>query len=85
MSTYVVKAQLAGGFWHLYVPRIEQHTQARCLGELEMMARDLISITSGESEADIDLTVEFSDNADKNHPLADAGTRSEEKLSRLQC
>lgn len=71
MGTYLVKAQRDGRFWHLYVPQIEQHTQARCLSEIQTMARDLIHIhledAAAEGEtvgaADIDLTVDFIDEA----------------------
>lgn len=43
MTTYQAKASRDGKYWLVYVPEIDKHTQARSLGEVEPMARDLIA------------------------------------------
>lgn len=59
VSTYTVKAQRSGKYWHLEVPEIDRSTQARHLGEVDTMSRELISIITDEAEDTIDLNVEI--------------------------
>lgn len=44
MKHYRAKVSRDGKFWLIYVPKIDRWTQARNLGEVETMARDLIAI-----------------------------------------
>ena len=43
VTTYQAKASRDGRYWLVYVPEIDKYTQARNLGEVESMARDLIA------------------------------------------
>lgn len=43
-ETYTVRVERADKFWLLYVPEVDRHTQARHLGEVELMARDLVAV-----------------------------------------
>ncbi|CAN5386248.1 hypothetical protein BH10ACT6_BH10ACT6_11610 [soil metagenome] len=51
---YEVTAELDGRFWHVVVPAIDRVTQARNVGEIEAMAKDLIEIMTGEA-ADVHI------------------------------
>ncbi|GAA1385041.1 hypothetical protein GCM10009613_16780 [Pseudonocardia kongjuensis] len=43
--------------WHVEVPEIDRATQARTVAEIEVMARDLIEIMTGEDVAGLELDV----------------------------
>lgn len=59
--TYTVNATLVDGQgWHIEVPEIERVTQARNVGEIESMARDLIEIMTGEPADGVELTMTMS-------------------------
>ncbi len=51
---YEVTAELEGRFWHVVVPAIDRVSQARNVGEIEVMAKDLIEIMTGEA-ADVHI------------------------------
>lgn len=61
MNRYTARVTRDGRFWLIYVPEIDHHTQARSLGEIEPMARDLIAVTEDVEpdsfELDVDLTM----------------------------
>lgn len=44
MTTYQVRVVRGEVFWLVHVPEIDRYTQARNLGEVEPMARDLIAV-----------------------------------------
>jgi hypothetical protein len=54
---YSVVAELSDRFWVLTVPAIQRSTQARFVGEIEAMARELIELMTGDTDAQ--LAVEF--------------------------
>ena len=43
MTAYEVTVIRSGAWWDVLVPKVEGLTQARCLGEAELMARELIA------------------------------------------
>lgn len=57
VTHYDVTVTPAGRYWHIEVPAVERVTQARHLREVEEMARDLISIMTGEEPEKIELGV----------------------------
>jgi len=44
MTTYHARVVRGDVFWLVHVPEIDHYTQARNLGEVESMARDLIAV-----------------------------------------
>lgn len=60
MDRYTAHVTRDGGFWLIHVPEIDHATQARCRGEIEPMARDLIAIMAevepDSFELDISIT-----------------------------
>lgn len=62
MSTiYEVQVVRGERYWLVHVPAIERTTQARTLREVQVMARDLVSVMTGvESESvELDVTIEL--------------------------
>jgi hypothetical protein len=55
--TYQVTAELDGRFWLVHVPAIDRFTQARNVGEIESMARELIELMTGDSNAETAVTL----------------------------
>jgi predicted RNase H-like HicB family nuclease len=47
MNTYRAIASRDGKYWLVHIPELGQYTQARSLGEVEPMARDLIALVAG--------------------------------------
>jgi hypothetical protein len=45
MNTYSATVTRDGGWWSIEVPEIGQVTQARRLGDIDLMARELIAVT----------------------------------------
>ncbi|MHA6629053.1 hypothetical protein ACU61A_26760 [Pseudonocardia sichuanensis] len=44
MSTYTAHVTRSGRYWHIHIPEIDRVTQARNVGEIDVMARDLIAV-----------------------------------------
>lgn len=65
MKKYTVRVTREGKWWMVHVPEIDGLTQARRLGEAELMARELIAVTKGialdEVEVDVDLMLDLAD------------------------
>lgn len=59
MAVYEVKAEQADKHWLLYIPAIDRWTQARNLGEVELMARDLIALWFEIDEDSFELNVNY--------------------------
>ena len=55
MTRYRVEATEDHGYWCLRVPRIDRATQARSIGEITVMAKDLIKIMTLEEDADLEI------------------------------
>ena len=55
VSTYEVRAERSGRFWHLEVPVIGQVTQARNTREIEEMVRDLIEVMTGDTDVQLEV------------------------------
>jgi hypothetical protein len=55
MTYYEVKVLRDGRFWMVMVPEIEEVTQARNIREIPDMARELISLKTGEPTSDISI------------------------------
>jgi hypothetical protein len=53
---YSVTAEQDGRFWFISVPAIGHFTQARNVGEIEEMARDLIELMTGGADIELDVT-----------------------------
>jgi hypothetical protein len=72
VNTYHTVVSRDGKFWLVYIPEIDQHTQARSLAEVEPMARDLIALVRGvpPDSLDIERQVELSDSVHHHLELA---------------
>ena len=57
MRTFGIKVTRDGRFWLIEVPEIEQFTQARNRGEIELMARELISLCLDVSIGDVAVRI----------------------------
>ncbi|MCP3425156.1 hypothetical protein NBM05_03715 [Rothia sp. AR01] len=58
MTSYQVIAQRSEKYWHLEVEGLPQGTQARNLAEAEAMAKELISIFTGQAIESIQVILE---------------------------
>jgi hypothetical protein len=47
MRVYGIEVSRDGDWWMIRVPEIDQVTQARHAGEVELMARELIAVSTG--------------------------------------
>lgn len=54
---YTARVRRDDNFWLIYVPELDQHTQARHDGEIEFMGRDLIAITYDVEPDSFDLDI----------------------------
>lgn len=59
MSRYTAIVTREGKWWMVRVPEIDRITQARRLGEAELMARELIAVSEGVllDEVDVELSL----------------------------
>jgi hypothetical protein len=51
--TYEIEVYRDGRWFMIYVPEIDQLTQARHAGEIELMARELIAVSTGTPIRDV--------------------------------
>jgi len=56
MTVYDVTAQSSGKYWHVEVPSINRVTQAKTTRDVEMMAKELIELVTGEEAAQVRVT-----------------------------
>jgi len=63
MTTYHARVVRGDVFWLVHVPEIDHYTQARNLGEVEPMARDLIAVMKevDPQSFNLDVSVELPD------------------------
>lgn len=59
VTTYRAQVSRDGKYWLVYIPEIDKYTQARNLGEIESMARDLISLWLEVAPETIDIHPEI--------------------------
>lgn len=59
MNCYTAHVTRDGRFWLIHIPEIDRYTQARNLGEIEPMARDLVAVMTGASTTSFDITVDI--------------------------
>ncbi len=61
MTTYHARVVRGDVFWLVHVPEIDHYTQARNLGEVEPMARDLIAVMKeiDPQSFNLDVSVEL--------------------------
>ncbi len=78
MSRYTANVTRDGRFWLIHVPELNRHTQARHLREITTMARDLVSVMTGETPDSIELDVHISRPAGVDEHLARAAKLREE-------
>lgn len=64
--SYTVNATRSDGVWHVEVVEIDRVTQARTLKEVEVMARDLIDIMTGDTNPTLDIKIGLPDVALKH-------------------
>lgn len=57
-NTYTARVTRDGKWWMIHVPEIDGLTQARRVGEVEQMARELIAVTTGKPIADISVAIQ---------------------------
>jgi len=55
-DVYQVTARPSGKYWHVEVPAINRVTQARNAREVEVTAKDLISIMTGEENPSVSVS-----------------------------
>lgn len=61
MTRYTAEVTRDGKFWLIEVPELGAHTQARNVGEIEVMVRDLIALRTdtAEDSFDVDVRIEM--------------------------
>lgn len=59
MTVYHAQVSRDGKYWLVHVPEIGKYTQARNLGEVDAMARDLIAIMTDQEPDRFDLAIEW--------------------------
>ena len=79
--TYDVTAELGNRFWLVRVAALERVTQARNIGEIEPMAKELIELMTGESNPAIHVTLVLPKRI-QNHLDRVAELRATEEQSR---
>lgn len=57
MTSYKVEVTRDDRWWMIYIPDIDELTQARRIGEVELMARELIAVSTDQLLNDISVTV----------------------------
>jgi hypothetical protein len=57
VHSYDVEVTHDGRWWMIRVPEIDQVAQARHAGEVEVMARDLIAVCTGQSIEEIAIAI----------------------------
>ncbi len=57
MTVYHAHVERDGQFWLIHVPEVDRWTQARNLGEVETMARDLVAVMTGSDPASVQIDV----------------------------
>ena len=55
--TYTAKVSRDGRFWLIHVPEVDRYTQARNVGEIETMARDLVAVMLDIEPDSFDLKI----------------------------
>jgi hypothetical protein len=58
MHTYGAWIERDESFWLITVPEIDRATQARFLGEVELMARDLIALVTETEPDSFDIDIQ---------------------------
>ena len=59
MSRYTAQVTRDGRFWLVHVPEVDRHTQARHLREVDIMARDLVAVITGDDLETIELVIDI--------------------------
>lgn len=54
---YQVEVERDGRWWMIHVPELDELTQARRLGEVEQMARELVAVSTGTPISDVAVRV----------------------------
>lgn len=86
MSRYTARVTRDGRFWMIHVQELDLVTQARNLGEIELMARDLIAIMEEVEPDSFDLDVTIAMPGEVDQHLARArGLRAEEARARAEA
>ncbi len=57
---YAVSVTRDGRWWMVEVPQLDAVTQARRLGEVDLMARELIAVTTGTKVEDVEVAIHLS-------------------------
>ena len=72
MSTYRVDVTREGKWWMVAIPELDDLTQARRIGEAELMAREVIALRTGAAldDIEVDMHIDVDD-------ISDAGARAE--------
>lgn len=73
MTTYRVEVTREGKWWMVAIPELDGLTQARRLGETELMAREYIAVTKGVPLDEVAVEVSLSVGE-----VTDAGARAAE-------
>lgn len=72
MSTYRVDVTREGKWWMVAIPELDDLTQARRIGEAELMAREVIALRTGAAldDIEVDMHIDVDD-------ISGAGARAE--------
>ena len=86
VNSYVVNVTRDGRFWHIDVPEIQRVTQARNVGEIDLMTRDLIAIMLDIEPDSFDIDVQIQLPADVRGHLAEVErARADEAAARARA
>ena len=83
--TYQVRLNRDGRWWMVEVPEVDGLTQARRLGEVELMARELIAVTTGAEPEDVEVDLRLRDIGAISGPRITALSQERRRIADLEA
>ena len=82
---YEVRVTRDGRWWMVEVPEVDGLTQARRLGEVELMARELIAVTTGAEPEDVEVELRLRDIGAISGPRITALSQERRRIADLEA